>query len=64
MVSSEINLDIPFNKNSLLQESPCLNTKIIKDIVVKDTEVDVKVSEVDVEEAVKFLEARLPLGVE
>ena len=29
MVSSEINLDIPFNKTSLLQESHCLNTKII-----------------------------------
>ena len=26
MVSSEINLDIPFNKPSLLQESHCLNT--------------------------------------
>ena len=64
MVSSEINLDIPFNKNSLLQESPCLNTKIIKDVVVKDTEVNVEVSEVDVEGAVKFLEARLPLGVD
>ena len=43
MVSSKINLDIPFNKASLLQESHCLNTKIIKDSDVEVPEVNVKV---------------------
>ena len=56
MVSSEINSDIPFNKTSLLQESHRLNTKIIK-------AEDVKVSEVDVEGVVDFIEARLHQGV-
>ena len=59
MVSSEINLDIPFNKTSLLQESHCLNTKIIKDNDVEVPEVNVKVSEVDVQGVVDFIEARL-----
>ena len=57
MVSSEINLDIPFNKTSLLQEFHCLNTKIIK---VED----VKVSKVDVQGVVDFIEARLHQGVD
>ena len=57
MVSSEIDLDIPFNKTSLLHESHCLNTKIIKDE-------DVKVSEVDVQGAVDSIEAHLHQRVE
>ena len=57
MVSSKIDLDISFNKTPLLQEFHCLNTKIIK---VED----VKVSEVDVEGVVDFVEARLHQGVE
>ena len=57
MVSSEINLDIPFNKTSLLQESQCLNTKITKDK-------NVQVSKVDVQGVVDFIEARLRQGVE
>ena len=64
MVSSEINLDIPFNKTSLLQESHCLNTKIIKDNDVEVSEVTVKVSEVDVQGVVDFIEARLHQGVD
>ena len=57
MVSGKIDLDISFNKTPLLQESRCLNTKIIK---VED----VKVSEVDVKGVVDFIEARLHQGVE
>ena len=64
MVSSEINLDILFNKTSLLQESHCLNTKIIKDNDVEVPEVNVKVSEVDVQGVVDFIEARLHQGVD
>ena len=64
MVLSKIDLDIPFRKNPLLHEFPCLNTKSIKDAVVKVSEVTVKVSDIDVDGATKFLETRLPLGVD
>ena len=57
MVSNDIKLDIPFNKTPLLQESHCLNTKIIK---VED----VKISKVDVQGVVDFVEAHLLQGVE
>ena len=57
MVLSEINLDIPLSKIPLLQEYFCLNTKIVKDT-------DVKVSDAGVDEAMKFVEAQLLLGVD
>ena len=43
MVLSKTNLDIPLNKLTSLQESTCLNTKIIKDIDVESAADDVKV---------------------
>ena len=64
MVSSKITLDIHFNNTSLLQESHCLNTKIIKDNDVEVPEVNVKVSEVDVQGVVDFIGARLHQGVD
>ena len=63
MVSSKINLDISFNKTSLLQESHCLNSKIIKDNDVEVPEVHVKVFGVDVQGVVDFIEVRLHQGV-
>ena len=64
MVSSEINLDIPLNKTSLLQESHCLNTKIINDKDVQVPEITVKVDEVEIHGVVDFIEARLHQGVD
>ena len=52
------------NKTSLLQESRCLNTKIIQDKDVEVPEVNVKVSEVDVQGVVDFIEARIHQGVD
>ena len=43
VASSKTSLDIPTNKPPSLQESTCLNTKIIKDIDVKSSHKDVKV---------------------
>ena len=64
MVLGQINLDIPIIENPLLQESSCLNTKIIKDKDVKVSKSTAKVSDIDLNGAMKFMEARLPLGVD
>ena len=64
MVLSKIHLGSPLIKSPLLQGSFCLNTKIVKDKDVEVSGITVKVSDVDVDGAMKFIEARLPLRVD